>query len=207
MRRSFANVPVAVLVSVFSVAGTLVLRADPFGDATIPWAGAAAVSLAGNAVLGYLVAGWAAPYLASSGGAAGARQATDHDSAAAQWRIAAVLMTLGLAAMGAVDFMARDPIISPTRRSERNAELVRDTVRSRAPADFRRQLGAADTWRMSDRSYRTCLPSAEDPSRHWCVLVQGDSMNLKVTRYGPGPANDVQFLRWHPEYRGRKRAD
>lgn len=207
MKRTLKNRPVAAIVAVFSVFGALILRGNPFGDGTIPWAGAIAVSLAGNAVLAYGVASWAAPYLASSGGSAGAATADPRAVRTAEIAMSAALMAVGLISLLAVEFANRDLIVSPTQRSERNAVLVRETVEKHAPKEFQLLLTAADTWKLSENAYRSCVPSSKDESKFWCVLVQGDDKSLKVTRYGPGVGNAEQFLIWHPEYRGKRKAD
>ncbi|MFY9489091.1 MAG: hypothetical protein WAP35_10425 [Solirubrobacterales bacterium] len=211
MRRTLSNRLsnrlVAVMVAGFSVIAALMLRANPFGDGTIPWTGAIAVALAGNALLAYVVVGWAAPYIASTGGRAGADAASPRATAVAERWLTATLLGVGLLAIFAVDFANRDLIISPTQRTQRNAMLVRDTVEAKAPEEFKLLLTAADTWKMSKNTYRSCVPSSKDESRNWCVLVQGTSTKLRVTRYGPGPSNAEQFLIWHPEMRGKRKAD
>ena len=165
MKRTLANRPVAAIVVVFSVIDALILRSNPFGDGTIPWIGAIAVALAGNAVLAYVVAGWAAPYIASSGGSAGAAAADPHSVRFAEIWMSFALMIVGVIAMLAVDFASRDLIISPTQRSERNAELVRETGVSELhvrgtmpwrevmnfhdhPVPFRSNLSADETMRF-----------------------------------------------------------
>jgi hypothetical protein len=207
MKRTLANRPVAAMVVVFSVVGALILRSNPFGEGTIPWAGAIVVSLAGNVVLAYVLTGWAAPYLASSGGSQGARQASPSAVIVTERWFAATAMLFGVLALLAVDLASRDLIISPTQRSERNAMLVRDTVRKHAPREFQLLLTAADTWKLSENTYRSCVPSSRDESKYWCVLVQGGATKLRVTHYGPGISNAEQLLRWHPQYRGKQRAN
>lgn len=207
MKRTLANRSVAAITVAFSAVGALVLRGNPFGEGTIPWPGAVLVSLAGNLVLAYVLTPWAAPYLASSGGPQGARAAAPRAVAIAERLLAAGLMLMGLITLLAVDFASRDLIVSPTQRTERNAKLVRDTVRKHAPDEFQLLLTAADTWKLSENAYRSCVPSSRDKRKHWCVLVQGDESSLRVTRYGPGISNAEQFLRWHPDYRGKRRAD
>ncbi|MBI4898366.1 MAG: hypothetical protein HY827_08360 [Actinobacteria bacterium] len=207
MRRTLANRPVAAMAALFSVVGALILRGNPFGEGTIPWPGAALVSLAGNLVLAYVLTPWAAPYLASSGGREGARAAAPRAVAVAERLLAAGLMLMGLVTLLAVDLASRDLIVSPTQRTERNAQLVRDTVRRHAPDEFQLLLTAADTWKLSENAYRSCVPSSRAKRKYWCVLVRGDGSSLRVTRYGPGISNAEQFLRWHPDYRGKRRAD
>lgn len=207
MRRTLSNRPVAAIVILFSLPASVLLHADPFGNGTIPWPGAIVVAVAGNLVLAYVAASRTAPYLASSGGREGALHADPRAVTIAERGMAAALMIVALAALFAVDFAASDIIITPTQRAERNAELVRDTVRAKAPRQFQLLLTAADTWKLSESTYRTCVPSAQDQRKWWCVLVQDGSSGLAVKRYGPGISNAEQFLEWHPEQRGKRRAD
>lgn len=207
MKRTLANRWVAALVVAFSIVDALILRSNPFGEGTIPWAGAGAVALIGNAVLAYVVASWSAPFLASSGGASGASEASPRAVAIVERGMAAALMTIGAASLLAVDFTTRDLVITPTQRTQRNAELVRETVLAHAPADYRARLAAADTWKLSETTLRSCVPSASNKRWAWCVLVRGDEDSLRVVSYGFGYSNAEQFLRWHPEYRGKRKAD
>lgn len=207
MRRTLSNRPVAMIAGIFSVPAAVLLHANPFGDGEIPWPGAIVVALAGNLALAFLVASWTAPYLASSGGREGARNADPRAVAIAERGMAAALMVVALAALFAVDFASRDLIVTPTQRAERNAELVRDTVRAKAPSEFQQLLTAADTWKLSERTYRTCVPSATDRRKWWCVLARGGIDELRVVQFGPGISNAEQFLRWHPELRRKRGAD
>lgn len=207
MRSTLGNRPLLALVAVFSVIDAQIMRGNPFGEGGIPWIGAIAVAVAGNALLAYVLSGWAAPYLVSSGGSEGAAAADPRSVRFAEIWMSFVLMAIGSLTLFAVDFANRDLIISPTQRSERNAVLVRETVEAHAPAEFQPLLTAADTWKMSERTYRSCVPSSKDDTKYWCVLVQGDDTSLKVAKYGPGVGNAEQFLIWHPEYRGKRKAD
>jgi hypothetical protein len=161
--------------------------------------------LAANAVLAYVLTSWAAPYLASTGGKQGALNASRRSVAVAERWVAATLLSVGVLAMLAVSFTSRDLIITPTEKLQRNAELVQKTVQSQAPQEFQRLLTAADTWKMSARTYRTCVPSSADEKKSWCVLIEGTDNSLRVVRYGPGPSNAEQFLKWHPDYKPKRR--
>jgi hypothetical protein len=160
-------------------------------------------------VLAYTLTSWAAPYMVSTGGRQGADTADPHAVTVAEDVIAATLMSVGVIALLAVSFASSDLIITPTERTQKNAELVKRTVEAQAPQEFQPLLTAADTWKMSERTLRTCVPSSLDEEKQWCVLVHSDpdGDNLKVVRVGPGISNAAQFLEWHPEYKGKRRAD
>lgn len=200
MKHALSNRPVALLVAVFTLISAALLHADPFGDGTVAWPVALLITLLVNVFFAYVIAPWAAPYLASTGGRAGAA-AADPRAVAIAWRwTAGTLLLFGSLALLSVTLAAKQVVVTPTKRLEQNAELVRHTVELHAPPKFRAQLGGADTWKMSPRTYRTCVPSPGSLTEAWCVLVQvQDDGGLKVVRYGAGLSNAAQALRWHPE--------
>ena len=201
MQRTLSNRTVAALVVGFSVIGTVILHSNPFGTGQIPWIGAVIVSLAGNSVLAYALTGWAAPYVASTGGRRGAEQADPRAVETAEDWIAATLMSVGVVALLAVSFTSRDLIITPTDHTQKNAELVKHTVELHAPRDYQSLLTAADTWKVNPQTLRTCVPSAKDHKQFWCVVVRGEGIKLRVISYGPGISNAAQFLKTHPNYK------
>jgi hypothetical protein len=207
MRRIFSNRTVMATTAVFAVAGTFIVRENPFGTGTIPWIGAIAVSLVGNAVLAFLVVPWAAPYMASTGGKTGAKNADPRSVANAEKVLTAVILSIALVGMLAVDATSRGLIITPTDRLEKIAKVVKTTVEGEAPEKYRRQLSSADTWKMSERTYRTCVPDVHDDtlSRAWCVLIRIEGGRYTVLRAGEGISNARQFLKWHPDYKPEKR--
>jgi hypothetical protein len=199
MKRTFSNRPVAAIVAVFTLISAWLLHGDPFGDGTIAWPVALLVALLGNLFLAYVLAAWAAPYLASTGGRAGAEQADPHDVAVAERWTAGTLLLFASLALLAVTLAATQVVITPTDRLEQNAELVKRTVELEAPEIYQRQLTAADTWKMSDRTYRSCVPTPDTVQTGWCVVTQVRDGELVVVKYGFGKSNAAQALEWHPE--------
>jgi hypothetical protein len=202
MRQAFSNRTLAVLVAVFSVVGAVILHSNPFGSGDIPWIGSILVSLAGNMFLGYALASWAAPYVISTGGKQGANNADPRAVTIAEDWIAGTLLSVGAIALLAMSFASKDVIVTPTDRLQNVAKIVRTTVESQAPRQYQSVLGASDTWKLSPTLYRTCVP---DPggNQHlgWCVLTRANGDKLTVLKYGPGPSNAAQFLKWHPGYK------
>ena len=97
-------------------------------------------------------------------------------------------------------FASKNYTIAPTQRTTENAELVQRTVELEAPQQYQRQLQGADTWKMSDKTYRTCVPTPGSIKTGWCVLTRVQSNgHLKVVKYGFGISNAAQALIWHPE--------
>ncbi|MGH2907009.1 MAG: hypothetical protein ACRDKI_09630 [Solirubrobacterales bacterium] len=202
MRRTFSNRTVAVLVAVFTVVCAVILHSNPFGSGDIPWIGATIVSLAGNCFLAYVLTSWAAPYVVSTGGKAGAEHADPQAVGVAEDWIAGTLMSIGAVALLAISLASSDVIVTPTSRLEGVAKTVRNTVESQAPQKYQAVLGAADTWKMSSTLYRTCVPDpGGDKHKGWCVLIRAHDNDMIVLKYGPGPSNAAQFLKWHPDYK------
>lgn len=211
MRRGretlLGNRAVAVIVLVFSVVAGKLLHENPFGEGTISWPLAFVVALAGNMLLAYVVTPWAAPYLASAGGAEGAAHADPQAVRTAERWTAALLMVFGVLALVSVAFTNSDVVIAPTDRLERNAELVKRTVEAEAPAKYVPMLGAADTWKMSERTLRTCvpLPGAKEKGPSYCVVVRSEGENVTLVKSGLGKSNAAQALEWHPELAEQER--
>lgn len=203
MRRGretlLGNRVVAVIVLIFSVIGAMLLHENPFGEGTISWPIAFVVALAANMVLAYIATPWAAPYLASTGGREGAAAADPQSVRVAERWMAGTLMLFGIFSLLAVGFAASDIVITPTERLERNAELVRRTVEAQAPAKYVPMLPAADTWKMSERTLRTCVPPPGDKGESYCVVVRSEGDNVTLVKSGVALSNAEQALEWHPE--------
>ena len=75
--------------------------------------------------------------------------------------------TLGLLAAG---LASRPLIVSETEATESNARLVRSYVLAHATPEYRRNVDAANTIRVAEGYFRTCVP-ADDRRRAWCLFV------------------------------------
>lgn len=75
--------------------------------------------------------------------------------------------TLGLVAAG---LASRPLIVSETEATELNARVVRTYTLGHAEPEYRRNLDAANTIRVAEGYFRTCIP-ADDRRRNWCVFV------------------------------------
>jgi hypothetical protein len=53
------------------------------------------------------------------------------------------------------------------------SEAVRRYVATRAAPAYRRNIDRADTWRIAEDLYRTCVPG-DDPLRSLCLFVRTD---------------------------------
>jgi len=106
-------------------------------------------------------------------------------------RTAAVLLgtaTLGLIVAG---LAARPLIVSETRETERNAELVRDHVLTEAPAEVQRNLDTANTIKLEDGYFRTCV-NYDDRTRAYCLFVDVDA-EPPVVRKDPSTLPNQEF--------------
>jgi hypothetical protein len=205
MKRTFSNRPVAAIVAVFTLISGWLLHGNPFGEGTIAWPVALLIALLGNLFFAYVITSWAAPYLASTGGSTGAANADPQAVKVAERWTAGTLLLFCSLALVAVTLASVDVVITPTKRLEENATLVKKTVESQAPAEYQRQLGGADTWKMSDRTYRSCVPKPESIEVGFCVVTQVQNGHLKVVKYGVAKSNAAQALEWHPELKNQKR--
>jgi hypothetical protein len=89
-------------------------------------------------------------------------------------RTAAVLLgiaTLGLIAAG---LAAQPLIVSETRDTERNAEIVREYVLTEAPHEIQRNVDTANTVKLEDGYFRTCV-NYDARDRAYCLFVDVDA--------------------------------
>jgi hypothetical protein len=94
-------------------------------------------------------------------------------------RGAAVLLgvaTLGLVAAG---LAARPLVVSETRETERNADLVREHVLAEAPHEIQRNLDTANTVKLEDGYFRTCV-NYDERDRAYCLFVDVDAEPPRV---------------------------
>ncbi len=106
-------------------------------------------------------------------------------------RTAAVLLvaaTLGLVVAG---LAARPLIVSETRETERNAELVRDHILAEAPAEVQRNLETANTVKLEDGYFRTCV-NYDERDRAYCLFVDVDA-EPPIVRKDPSTLPNQEF--------------
>ena len=106
-------------------------------------------------------------------------------------RTAAVL--LGLATLGliAAGLAAQPLIVSETRDTERNAELVRDYVVREAPHEIQRNVDTANTVKLEDGYFRTCV-NFDDRTRAYCLFVDVDA-EPPIVRRDPSTLPNQEF--------------
>jgi len=106
-------------------------------------------------------------------------------------RTAAVLLAIATLGLVAAGLAARPLIVSETRETERNAELVRDHVLTEAPAEVRRNLDTANTVKLEDGYFRTCV-NYDARDRAYCLFVDVDA-EPPVVRKDPSTLPNQEF--------------
>jgi hypothetical protein len=91
--------------------------------------------------------------------------ADDRAGTAALAVLALVLLTAGL--------VHRPAVVEARRAFHAQSVAVRHYVATRASAVYRRNVDRADTWRIEDDLFRTCVPG-DDPRRSLCLFVRTD---------------------------------
>jgi hypothetical protein len=106
-------------------------------------------------------------------------------------RTAVVLLALTSLGLIVAGLAARPLIVSETRETERNAELVRDHVLTEAPAEVQRNLDTANTVKLEDGYFRTCV-NYDDRGRAYCVFVDVDA-EPPILRKDPSTLPNQEF--------------
>jgi hypothetical protein len=106
-------------------------------------------------------------------------------------RTAAVLLAIATLGLVAAGLGARPLIVSETRDTERNAELVRDHVLANAPLEVRRNLDTANTVKLEDGYFRTCV-NFDDRTRAYCLFVDVDA-EPPLVRKDPSTLPNQEF--------------
>jgi hypothetical protein len=91
--------------------------------------------------------------------------ADDRAGTAALVVLAAALLAGGL--------IHRPAVIDARHAFRAQSAAVRHYVAARASVVYRRNIDRADTWRISNDLYRTCVPG-NDPARSLCLFVRTD---------------------------------
>lgn len=94
-------------------------------------------------------------------------------------RSAAVLLGVAWVGLVAAGLAARPLIVSETRETERNADLVREHVLAEAPHEIQRNLDTANTVKLEDGYFRTCV-NYDERDRAYCLFVDVDSEPPRV---------------------------
>jgi hypothetical protein len=111
--------------------------------------------------------------------------ATDYAGTALLVAIAAGVVAAGL---------AHRPAVQAQERAFRAQEAaVRSYLLTSAPPPYRGRLGHANTLKLDDGFYRTCVP-AEQPRRAFCLLVR-TTQSPPVVREDPDRSPNALYAR------------
>ena len=146
-----------------------------------------------NLVLVGAVAPWLAkrlaarPAVASGGSFADVPDQVRRD--VLQDRVGTALLAAGLLGVLAAGLGSREVVVADTQATEENAAAVRAYVEHSGNAELIRNLETANTIRLGDQYFRTCL-SRDDRSRHFCLFVDTKKQPAQVVRDPSGEPND-----------------
>ena len=96
-------------------------------------------------------------------------------------RTAAVLLALATLGLLTTGIASRPVNVNETEKLERNGELFREFVLQEAPHEIVRNLDTANTIRLEEGLFRTCV-NYDDRSRVWCAFVDVDAEPPTVTK-------------------------
>lgn len=85
-------------------------------------------------------------------------------------RVGTGLLVAGVFGVLAAGLAERPVVVSETEATEENARAVRDYVLHSGDRELIRNMETANTIRLSDGYYRTCI-SRDDRDRHFCLFV------------------------------------
>lgn len=108
-----------------------------------------------------------------------------------QDRAATALLAAGAVGLVAAGLAARPTIVSETEATERNARLVREYVLAHGNPEVTRNLDTANTIRLSENYFRTCI-AADDRTRAFCYLVDTGSERGEIQE-DPNRAPNAEF--------------
>ena len=109
-----------------------------------------------------------------------------------QDRVATALLAAGAAGLVAAGLAARPTIVSETEATERNARIVREYVLAHGNPEITRNLDTANTIRLSEDYFRTCI-AADDRTRAFCYLVDTGSERAEI-KEDPNPAPNAELF-------------
>jgi hypothetical protein len=108
-------------------------------------------------------------------------------------RAAVVLLAAGALGLVAAGLATRPLVISETEATEENARAVRDYVLERGDEELRRNIETANTIRLSEGYFRTCI-ARDDRRRYFCLFVDTNEEPPTLTK-DPSTVPNAEFVR------------
>ena len=172
--------------------GFVIHALSPTGAAVDVFLGVILASF-GNLVLVGLVAPWLARRLVerhrraeAATGQPGPPAEVVHDQAGT------ALLGAGTLALVVSGLALQPLIVSETEATEENARVVQDYVEAHASEEVRRNLATANTIRLAEGYFRTCI-ALDDRTQAYCLLVDVNEEPPAV-REDPNPVPNDEFL-------------
>ncbi len=103
------------------------------------------------------------------------------------------LLLAGLLGVIAAGLASRPLVVSETEATERNGRLVREYVVAHAGPEVRRNLDTANTIRLGEGFFRTCV-ALDDRRKAYCMFVETDPSRPSV-KPDPSPTPNQLFVR------------
>ena len=165
-------------IAVTLLDGVLLHLLPPIG-ASIPLIGGVLLATFGNLVL----IGAAGPFLARRIGAR--RPGPPASEQAAQEvladRVGSALLIAGAAGVLAAGLGNREVVVTATNATQRNANAVRDYVQASHNAELKRNLETANTIRLGEGYFRTCI-ARDDRRSAFCYFVDTKKHPTQIVR-------------------------
>jgi hypothetical protein len=108
-------------------------------------------------------------------------------------RTATALLAAGTLGLVAAGLATRPLVVSETEATEENARLVRAEVLARGSEEERRNLETANTVRLDEGFFRTCI-AADDRRRAFCYFVNTGA-DPPTVRRDPSRVPNSEFVR------------
>ena len=96
-------------------------------------------------------------------------------------RGAVVAMAVGVVGVLASGLAARPVAVTATKATQTNARVVREWVIAHAPEEYKRNLDTANTARLADGYFRTCIAD-DSRTRFLCLFVDTKKKPPEVVR-------------------------
>lgn len=105
-------------------------------------------------------------------------------------RIGTGLLLVSVVAVLCAGLAARPTVVSETEDTERNAQAFRDLVLGSGNAELIRNLETANTVRLSEDYFRTCI-ARDDRERYFCAFVDTSREPARVARDPSAEPNSI----------------
>ena len=181
--------PAFVLVTLLD--GLLLHVLPPIGTG-IPLIGGILLATFGNLAL----IGGAAPFIARRIGARRPGPTAPPEAAREVLvdRVGTALLAAGAVGIVAAGLGNRQVVVSETNATDENARVVRQYVLAHGDAELKRNLETANTIRLADGYFRTCV-ARDDRRRYFCLFVDTTKRPTDVTPDQSAEPNSVYKVR------------